>query len=503
MAAQLIDQVRFTRQPEYVFHHPLIRAVAYESQLKSDRAELHRRLAAAIEARDPTSVDENAALIAEHLEAAGDLHAAYGWHMRAATWSTNRDIGAARVSWERAREIADRLPDNDARPHRDADRPAHHAVRNRLASQWQRRRHRFRLNCGTCATSAGDKSSLAIGMAGLMLEQTFVDGRVTDASHLASELMTLLESIGDRRLTMELTFSAVHTAEEAGQWSEAMRWGDNAVTLVGDDHGPSGLLVGSPRAVTLGLRGLARAALGVPGWRNDLDTALQIASHTDPLSHALAVAYRYTAAIPMGLLCADDKAVGDTEEALRVVQNSADDMAVGYGRLSLGIVLLRRDSPADRDRGTELLRQAREMSINRPFSAADLPIINAHLASEQAHHGDHQGALNVLRDTVDGLAMEGLLLGWGVACTNLLVECLTNRGTEADLREAEAVTEKLAAAGTDRHYAFLDCVVLRARALLARAHGEEAAYRDYRDRYRDMATSLGFEGHMTWAEAMP
>ena len=76
MASELIDQVRFTRQPEYVFHHPLIRAVAYEAQLKSDRAELHRRLAAAIEAGDATSADENAALIAEHLEAAGDLHAA-------------------------------------------------------------------------------------------------------------------------------------------------------------------------------------------------------------------------------------------------------------------------------------------------------------------------------------------------------------------------------------------------------------------------------------------
>ena len=80
----------------------MIRAVAYESQLKSDRAELHRRLANAIEQRDPASVDENAALIAEHLEAAGDLHAAYGWHMRAATWATNRDIRAAQLSWERA-----------------------------------------------------------------------------------------------------------------------------------------------------------------------------------------------------------------------------------------------------------------------------------------------------------------------------------------------------------------------------------------------------------------
>jgi predicted ATPase len=102
VGGELIDQIRFTRQPEYVFHHPLIRTVAYESQLKSDRAERHRRLAAAIEARNPTAADENAALIAEHLEAAGDGHVAYGWHMRAATWAAHRDIAAARLSWERA-----------------------------------------------------------------------------------------------------------------------------------------------------------------------------------------------------------------------------------------------------------------------------------------------------------------------------------------------------------------------------------------------------------------
>ena len=49
LSAELIDQVRFTPHAEYAFRHPLIRTVAYESQLKSDRAELHRRLAAAIE----------------------------------------------------------------------------------------------------------------------------------------------------------------------------------------------------------------------------------------------------------------------------------------------------------------------------------------------------------------------------------------------------------------------------------------------------------------------
>src|ERR1700737_4864100 len=106
MAAQLIHQVSLTRQPEFVFHHPLIRTVAYESQLKSDRAEVHRRVAAPTQARDPAAAEENAALIAEHLQAAGDLRAAYGWHMRAATWANNRDIAAAHLRWERATRIA-------------------------------------------------------------------------------------------------------------------------------------------------------------------------------------------------------------------------------------------------------------------------------------------------------------------------------------------------------------------------------------------------------------
>jgi predicted ATPase len=122
MGGELIDQVTSARGPEYAFHHPLIRTVAYESQLKSDRAETHRRVAAAIESRDPAAAEENAALIAEHLEAAGDLYVAYAWHMRAATWATNRDINAARLSWERAQKIADALPADD--PNRAAMRIA-------------------------------------------------------------------------------------------------------------------------------------------------------------------------------------------------------------------------------------------------------------------------------------------------------------------------------------------------------------------------------------------
>jgi hypothetical protein len=71
------------------------------------------------------------------------------------------------------------------------------------------------------------------------------------------------------------------------------------------------------------------------------------------------------------------------------------------------------------------------------------------------------------------------------------------------MAEATAAIERLAAVPTDDELAIRAIWLLRLRALLARAHGDEASYRDYRDRYRAMATSLGFEGHMAWAEAMP
>jgi hypothetical protein len=48
-----------------------------------------------------------------------------------------------------------------------------------------------------------------------------------------------------------------------------------------------------------------------------------------------------------------------------------------------------------------------------------------------------------------------------------------------------------------------DIWLLRLRELLARAHGDAATYTHLRDRYRDMATTLGFEGHIAWGEAMP
>ncbi len=77
------------------------------------------------------------------------------------------------------------------------------------------------------------------------------------------------------------------------------------------------------------------------------------------------------------------------------------------------------------------------------------------------------------------------------------------RGTDADVREAQDAIERLAAVPVEAGFALYEVQLLRMRALLARSQGDETAYRDYRDSYRGMAIERGVEGHIAIAEAMP
>jgi class 3 adenylate cyclase len=501
VGGEFVDQIRFTRQPEYVFHHPLIRTVAYESQLKSDRAESHRRLAAAIEAHAPQSADENAALIAEHLGAAGDGQAAYGWHMRAATWATNRDISAARLSWQRAQAIADALPADD--PNQAAMRIAPRAMLCGIA--WRVHAHvagaRFNELRELCA-AAGDKASLAIAMAGLMMDHVYQD-RMREASQLASETMALIESLGDPTLTVGLSFAAILAKAESTEWCDVLRFSQRVIDLADGDRSKGNFIFGSPLAAALTMRAVARYNLGRPGWRDDLRHGLAMARSADPLSYARVVTYAYFAGTPYGVLRPDDSAVRDIENALRIAERSGDDHAVTVVRMTLGMALVHRQTAAERDPGQKLLAEVSEVLLRRGHNLGELPIVNVYLARERARRGDRDDAIPLIRASTDHLFRERQLLLWGIPATGALVETLIDRGADGDVVEAEAAIERLASAPADEGLVIRDIWLLRLRALLARAHDDAPAYSHLRDRYRDMAKTLGFDGHIAWAEAMP
>jgi class 3 adenylate cyclase len=498
--AELIDQVRFTPSAEYAFRHPLIRAVAYESQLKSDRAHWHKRLAAAIQERAPGSVEENAALIAEHLQAAGDLRAAYGWHMRAGAWSTNRDLAAARASWERARHIADAISDDD--PDQLSMRIAPRTMlcaTDLQAREVQESQGRFAELLELCS-AAGDKVSLAIAMSGPATDLLYA-GRAPEGARLASEQMALLESIGDPSPTMALAPIAFCNWLIVGEFGEILRWSQTVVDLAaGDPTKGAGFGVGSPLALALALRGTARWWLGRARWRRDLHDAVAMARRSNPETLSCAVCWAYAHAMLHGVLRADDSVLRAGEDALRTAHSASSDRAVGLAAYTLAVGLLNRDAAADRHRGLELMTQVRDIWL-RKRALFLIPVTDVWTARETARRGDPDSAVPVMRQAVDELRQAGDLF-YGVWGTGVLVQTLLERAAEGDLAEAQEAIDWLSNLSAEEDSAMLDITLLRLRTLLARTRGDDVAYRDLVSRYRAMAESLGFEGHIDCAEAM-
>ena len=495
VTAELIDQVGFTPRAEYAFRHPLIRAVAYESQLRADRAEQHRKLAATIQRLG--SADENAALIAEHLTAAEDLHAAFDWHMRAGTWLTHRDLAAARASWQRARDVADRLPAADQQ--RLSMRIAPRTLL--CASAWMAGGSmadtgfdELRKLTGT----AGDKVSLAIGMAGWVSALT-VHAGFRQASYWASQLVDLLESIGDRPLTIGLLYAAATAKLQCGDAATCRRLSQRAIDLADGDATVGNLVISSRLTGAIMIRVCARGTLGDPGWRADIERSAVMVRDFGVTLRAVMLVFKYSLAVN-GALLPDAAARMEAAEVLETAERSGDDFTLSCARYVRGLTLLMHDGP-ERGEGIKLLVAAREAAVQERFTMAIIGFIDVHLINEKIRVGDLDNAVEFARTAVEADYRSGGTLT-RAAGVSALVEALLRKGAPADIREAQDALERLAAEPTEPGFIIDDLWLLRMRDQLAHAHGDDAAYRDYCDRYREMANSVGYEGHVAWAKEM-
>ena len=228
-----------------------------------------------------------------------------------------------------------------------------------------------------------------------------------------------------------------------------------------------------------------------------------MARSADHASYALVVAYVYCVGIPFGVLRPDDSTVREIEDALRITERSGDNLALSNAGLTLAVALVHRQTAAERDRGQQLLSELGDVYLHRARNLSELPLVNVYLARERARRGDRDDALRLMGVAFAQLFRGRRLLAWGVPATAVLAETLLDRGADGDVTEAEAAVARLAATPADDGFVVRDILLLRLRALLARARGDTTAYADLRDRYRDMANALGFEGHIAWAEAMP
>ena len=396
--AELVDQVMFTSCAEYAFRHPLIQKVAYESQLKSVRAELHRRLATAIEQNDPASVDENAAMIAIHWEAAGELQAAFAWHMRAGTWFNYRDVRAARMSWQRARDAADKQPTDDRQ-----------RASMRIASRTLLCGTTFRVGGGPedtgfdqlreLATAAHDNVSLAIGMAGHLTTLAF-NSHYGEAMRMASELDTLVESIADPHSTVALLYTAAQAKYEAGQASECIRLAQRVIDLADGDPTKGNVMLASPLAWALAVRGVAKLCLGGSGWNDDIEQGMALARPFDATARMVPALYRYSGGISNGALLPDAAAEVHTAELLKIAEQSGDDTAVALAQLNRAVVLSHQDG-SESKAARDLLGRARDALTQQRISGGLRRIADLEMARLKARSGDTEGAIELAKMVLD------------------------------------------------------------------------------------------------------
>lgn len=112
--SQLVRRVDDS-EPTFQFKHALTQESAYESLLKSQRAELHRRIAQAYEGLYANRLDEFVAQLSQHYVAAGDDAKTLEFATRAGDAAAQRFANAeARLYYGEALEALSRLPDDAA-----------------------------------------------------------------------------------------------------------------------------------------------------------------------------------------------------------------------------------------------------------------------------------------------------------------------------------------------------------------------------------------------------
>jgi adenylate cyclase len=90
---------------------------------------------------------------------------------------------------------------------------------------------------------------------------------------------------------------------------------------------------------------------------------------------------------------------------------------------------------------------------------------------------------------------------WRGRATEILVQLLVRRGSIGGLDKAQAAIDRLAAISTDPGFVLHELPLLRSRALLALARGDENSCRNYLEQHRVKAVAAGFEALIATADA--
>jgi adenylate cyclase len=491
ISAEMVDQTEFVPRQRYCFRHPLVRTVAYESQLSTTRALAHRRLAAAIEKRDPGAANESAALIATHLAAAGEPDQAYRWHLRAAEWLRSRDLPAAREEWLRARRLADQLPDDhdDVIAMRVAPRTMLISTALYVGDDVDADEQYRELQDLT--TQVGDLTSLALATAGRIMSFTLNDIRIPEGAALASELEAMVPAVECDPATKSIILISVAFARFTNCEFDAALSVIEAILALPQEEPTMELAVSNMiRSYIEICRG--DHTLGRSHFRDGLGLAREL----HPANYAIILTYLSTL-VALGMFHPNEL-IDEMRDALRRAESFGDICGIIAAECAYGTVLLRADNGSCEEAVAVLELARANIQKHSVFT-----IVQATTGADLAVHAARNGRLDDAIDELRALASLHINQGFRLFAgrpVEALIEVLVDRGTIDDLSEAHRLVDQSQSWRPD--VPAMDLWCLRSRALLAKAEGNTAGSTELATDYLALCEKLDARGRLAEARRM-
>jgi class 3 adenylate cyclase/tetratricopeptide (TPR) repeat protein len=320
----------------YAFKHPLTHEVAYRSQLGERRERLHAGAAQAIAEQYPEWLDERAALVAQHWEAAGEALEAARWHARAGAWSGTSDPNQSLRHWSKVRELADSLPKSE-----ESTMLGLSARLFWLQFSWRlgmshEEAEAVYLEAERMASRAGDLRSRAILRSVYGGIRCVNDGEPAEQARLGREAIALAEEAGDTALYVTGAINA-YGLFSIGELREGVAMLDRAIEVAdGDPTLGAGIAVGCPLAYCLIFKGGIVCTMGrLEEARTLIEQGMDMARGQGDLElvgwgHMWGVWLAYFSGDP-------DAAIAHAQQALEIAERIGDAFSRAYSWFWLGL----------------------------------------------------------------------------------------------------------------------------------------------------------------------
>ncbi len=437
IAAEFLYEQELYPEAIYAFKHPLTQEVAYNSQLGERRAAVHRRVAEALEELYPDKLDERAALLAQHWEAAGDRLAAARWSARAAAWVGLNDIAEALRHWRKVSELVEVLPDSA-----ESSALALHARLARLNYGWRlgisEQEATAHYEAGReLAERSGDCMNLLLITAAYATVRGLA-GHVEEYGELGEEVNRLGIEIGDPGLRLGTMGATVYARYVRGRLAESLAIVDEGIALGAEDPAlGGGIILACPYAWLLMFRGVLLTNMGYPEeaarmFERALEAAAEHGDHeTETWTHMNYVTLvRSTGQTELAL--------GHATQAFQLAERIGDAFSRILALYNLGYARLLCGEPSEAitaiERSIELGREARTGLEQEALRAA---VLSEALLSA----GDRERALEAAQESV-ALARERGNEALLAICYRVLAEALLASEEPGKVAAAQEALEK-------------------------------------------------------------